>query len=55
MNIHTTAIVSKKAEIGKNVYIGPFSFIQDNVVIGEIARYLASATYMAVRLVKIQK
>ena len=31
--IHPTAIVSKKAKIGKNVYIGPFSFIQDNVVI----------------------
>lgn len=35
MKIHPTAIVSKSAEIGENVYIGPYSFIQDDVVIGD--------------------
>jgi acyl-[acyl carrier protein]--UDP-N-acetylglucosamine O-acyltransferase len=34
-NIHPTAVVSKKAEIGNNVTIGPFTIIYDNVVIGE--------------------
>ena len=33
-NIHPTAVVSKKAEIGNNVTIGPFTIIYDNVVIG---------------------
>lgn len=35
MNIHPTAIVSEKAEIGKNVSIGPFCIIGDKVKIGE--------------------
>lgn len=33
--IHPTAIVSKKAKIGVNVKIGPFSIIEDNVEIGD--------------------
>jgi acetyltransferase-like isoleucine patch superfamily enzyme len=33
--IHPTAIVSKNAEIGNNVEIGPFSIIHDNVSIGD--------------------
>jgi acetyltransferase-like isoleucine patch superfamily enzyme len=33
--IHPTAIVSSKAEIGRNVRIGAFSCIHDNVVIGD--------------------
>tara|TARA_R110002050_G_scaffold299462_1_gene465143 strand:+ start:3611 stop:4360 length:750 start_codon:yes stop_codon:yes gene_type:complete len=33
--IHSTAIVSKKAVIGSNVTIGPFSIIYDDVVIGD--------------------
>lgn len=33
MNIHPTAIVSEKAKIGKNVEIGPFTIIYDNVEI----------------------
>lgn len=33
MNIHPTAIVSNKAEIGENVTIGAFSIIHDNVLI----------------------
>lgn len=33
--IHSTAIVSPKAQIGSNVAIGPFSIIEDDVVIGD--------------------
>jgi acetyltransferase-like isoleucine patch superfamily enzyme len=33
--IHSTAIVSPKASIGKGVSIGPFSIVYDNVVIGD--------------------
>ena len=33
--IHPTAIVSPKAEIGKNVEIGPYSVIEDDVKIGD--------------------
>ena len=33
--IHSTAIVSPKAELGDNVKIGPFSIVEDNVVIGD--------------------
>ncbi len=33
-NIHPTAIVSSKAEIGFNNIIGPFTFIEDDVIIG---------------------
>lgn len=32
--IHQTAIVSHKAQLGSNVKIGPFSIIEDDVVIG---------------------
>ncbi|MAV65231.1 MAG: acyl-[acyl-carrier-protein]--UDP-N-acetylglucosamine O-acyltransferase [Candidatus Marinimicrobia bacterium] len=35
MSIHETAIVDKKAKIGKNVYVGPFSIIQGRVKIGD--------------------
>jgi UDP-N-acetylglucosamine acyltransferase len=35
MEQHSTAIVSKKAEIGNNVTVGPFSIIEDDVVIGD--------------------
>ncbi len=35
MNIHISAIVSPKARIGKNVTIGAFTIIHDNVDIGE--------------------
>jgi len=34
-NIHSTAIVSKKAELGKDVSIGPHSIIEENVIIGD--------------------
>ncbi|HCE3509532.1 TPA: N-acetyltransferase [Vibrio parahaemolyticus] len=35
MNIHPTAIVSENAELGKNVTIGAYSIIHENVVIGD--------------------
>lgn len=35
MKIHPTAIISVKADIGKNVIIGPFCIIHENVKIGE--------------------
>ena len=33
-SIHTSAVVSPKAQIGENVVIGPFTIIEDDVVIG---------------------
>jgi UDP-N-acetylglucosamine acyltransferase len=33
--IHSTAIVSSKAELGNNITIHPYSIIEDNVVIGD--------------------
>ncbi len=35
MNIHPTAIVSKKAKLGEGVRVGPYSVIGDNAAIGE--------------------
>ena len=35
MNIHNTAIISKKAKIADNIQVGPYSVIEDNVVIGD--------------------
>lgn len=35
VKIHPTAIVSKKAQLGKNVEIGAFSIVSDEVVIGD--------------------
>ena len=35
MKIHSTAIISPKAKIGKNVEIGPSTIVYDNVVIGD--------------------
>lgn len=36
--IHPTAVVSPKAEIGKDVHIGPFSIVGENVIIGDGTR-----------------
>ncbi len=33
--IHSTAIVSKKAQLGNDVSVGPYSIIEDDVVIGD--------------------
>ncbi|MCX6993872.1 MAG: acyl-ACP--UDP-N-acetylglucosamine O-acyltransferase [Kiritimatiellaeota bacterium] len=38
MNIHSTAIVNPKAELGANVTIGPFCIIDANVKIGDNTR-----------------
>ncbi|OGU61685.1 MAG: acyl-[acyl-carrier-protein]--UDP-N-acetylglucosamine O-acyltransferase [Ignavibacteria bacterium GWF2_33_9] len=35
VSIHSTAIVSPKAQLGTNVEVGPFTIIKDNVVIGD--------------------
>ncbi len=35
VEIHPTAIVSPKAELGNNVKVGPFSIIYDDVIIGD--------------------
>ena len=35
MQIHSTAIVDSKAELGKNVCVGPYTIIEENVTIGD--------------------
>jgi len=35
MNIHSTAIVSQKADIAEDVSVGPYSIIDDYVTIGK--------------------
>ncbi len=35
MNIHSTAIVSKKAKIGKNIQVSAYAIIEDDVEIGD--------------------
>ena len=40
--IHSTAIVSKEAQLGKDVSIGPYSIIEDDVVIGDGCRIESS-------------
>lgn len=47
--IHKTAIVSKKAKLGRGVEIGPWSVIEDDVIIGDNTKiwqnvYVASGT-----------
>lgn len=34
-NIHSTALVSKEAQIGNNVYVGPYAIIESNTKIGD--------------------
>ncbi|MDD5729938.1 MAG: acyl-ACP--UDP-N-acetylglucosamine O-acyltransferase [Candidatus Omnitrophica bacterium] len=38
MNLHKTAIISKKAKLGKGVTCGPYSIIGDGVVIGDAVK-----------------
>lgn len=38
MSIHPTAIVSTKAELGRNVHIGPYSVIGDDVILHDDVR-----------------
>ncbi len=42
--IHNTAIVSSKAQIGNNVEIGPYSIIEDKVIIADNCRIGAHVT-----------
>tara|TARA_B100001248_G_scaffold255503_1_gene235321 strand:+ start:505 stop:1302 length:798 start_codon:yes stop_codon:yes gene_type:complete len=41
-NIHSTAIVSSKAELGNNIYIGPYCIINENVKINDDCKFLAN-------------
>jgi UDP-N-acetylglucosamine acyltransferase len=43
MGIHETAIISSKSEIGTNVKIGPYTVIEDDVIIGEGSEISSSA------------
>jgi UDP-N-acetylglucosamine acyltransferase len=45
MNIHPTAIISKKADIADDVEIGPYAIVEENVVIGPGCR-LSGNTYI---------
>ena len=40
--IHSTAIVSKKAQLGNDVSIGPYSIIEDDVIIGDGCKIASS-------------
>ena len=42
-NIHSTAIISNKAEIGNDVSVGPHTIIEDNVTIGDNCNIASSA------------
>lgn len=42
--IHNTAIISSKAEIGNNVEIGPFTIIEENVMIADNCKIGAHVT-----------
>ena len=42
--IHPTAVVSKKARLGKNVEVGPYSVIGDHVKIGAGTKILNNVT-----------
>jgi len=43
MDIHATALVSSKADIGRNIKIGPFAIIEDDVVIGDDCEIASNA------------
>jgi UDP-N-acetylglucosamine acyltransferase len=50
---HPTAIISKKAEIGENVKVGPFSIIEDDAIIGDNCQIDSGVVvYSGVRLGK---
>ncbi|MDD5006194.1 MAG: acyl-ACP--UDP-N-acetylglucosamine O-acyltransferase [Candidatus Omnitrophica bacterium] len=42
--IHSTAVISKKAHLGKDVEVGPYSVIGDNVKIGKATKILNNVT-----------
>ena len=39
--IHSTAVISEKAKLGKNVTVGPFCYVGDDVVIGDDCELLS--------------
>ncbi len=47
MGIDPTAIVAKTAKVGKDVYIGPYVIIEDNVIIGDKTQIHAHSTVSA--------
>lgn len=42
--IHPTAIVSEKASLGENVKVGPYSIIEDDVIVGDNTEIRAHVT-----------
>lgn len=42
-DIHSTAIVSKSAQLGENVTIGPYCIIEDEVIIGDGSKITSSS------------
>jgi UDP-N-acetylglucosamine acyltransferase len=44
--IHPSALISAKAKIGNDVEIGPFSIIEDNVVIGDRCKVLSNVSLL---------
>ncbi|MFH1202566.1 MAG: acyl-ACP--UDP-N-acetylglucosamine O-acyltransferase [Candidatus Omnitrophota bacterium] len=44
INIHPTAIVSKKAKLADGCFVGPYTIIEDPVIIGEGTRILNHCT-----------
>jgi len=45
--IHSTAIVSNKAELGSDISIGPYSIIEDDVIIGDGCKIASSVVIAA--------
>jgi UDP-N-acetylglucosamine acyltransferase len=43
MSIHPTALVAAGARLGKNVVVGPYAIVEDDVVIGDDCRIAAHA------------
>ena len=43
MNIHPLACVNPGAKLGKNVEIGPFAFVDDDVIIGDGCKIMSGA------------
>ena len=46
MNIHPTAVVDPRAELGQNVTVGAFAYIEADVMIGEGCEILPRATLL---------
>ena len=45
-HIHSTAVVSATAQLGRNVVVGPFCVIEDEVIIGDNSRL---ASHVAIK------